>query len=131
MEVNLLDRMLTTYHAQQVPVTIVLQNRVRVSGTVKAFDSYVIVLENQKSEIIYRHAVSSLAPAAARPARPAALRSEQPKPATRSERPPVHQAARKKGPKQPPAAASAPDGSINTGMKEGLLRWMQEQKSSK
>ena len=131
METNLLDRMLTTYLEQRTPVTIVLQNRVRVSGTVKAFDSYVIVLENQKNEVIYRHAVSSLAPAAAaRPARPAPQPSERPKAAPRTERPPAQQAVRKKGPRQP-SVSPAPDTGINSGMKEGLLRWMQERKASK
>jgi host factor-I protein len=123
--------MLATYIEQQVPVTIVLQNRFRVSGTVKAFDSYVILLEGQKSEIIYRHAVSSLAPAAtARPARPAPTPGDRPKTAPRPERQTARTAPRRKGPKQP-AAAPAADASINTGMKEGLLRWMQERKASK
>lgn len=131
METNLLDRMLATYIEQRVPVTIVLQNRFRVSGTVKAFDSYVILLDGQKSEIIYRHAVSSLAPAAtARPARPAPPPNDRPKAAPRTERPADQPAARKKGPRQPAAAPSA-EASINTGMKEGLLRWMQERKASK
>ena len=131
METNLLDQMLASYLEQRTPVTIVLQNRVRVSGTVKAFDSYVILLESHKSEIIYRHAVSSLAPAAAaRPARTAPPPAERPKAAPRPERQPAPHATRKKGPKQP-AAAPAADASINTGMKEGLLRWMQERKASK
>ena len=60
METNLLDRMLNTYLTELTPVTITLQNKIRVSGKIKAFDSYVIIMEGQKREIVYRHAVSSL-----------------------------------------------------------------------
>ena len=48
METNLLDRMLNSYLAGQIPVTITLQNKIRVSGKIRAFDSYVIVMEGQK-----------------------------------------------------------------------------------
>ncbi len=64
METNLLDRMLETYLTEQTPVTVTLQNKIRVSGRIKAFDSYVIVMEDQKQEILYRHAVSCLSPLA-------------------------------------------------------------------
>jgi len=132
METNLLDSMLNGYRDRKTPVTFVLQNRTRVSGTVRAFDNYVIVLEGPTSEIIYRHAVSSLAPAgAADVPRPVPQRAEQPKP---SPRPPQQPSARprQKPDTAPPRAAAAPaEQNINTGMKEGLLRWMQEQKASK
>ena len=62
MNTNLLDKMLSAYRSQQTPVTIVLQNKVRITGRIGTFDSYVIVMENQKHEIIYRHAISSLLP---------------------------------------------------------------------
>ena len=138
MDLNLLDSMLTAYRNEKTTVTFVLQNRTRISGTVRAFDNYVILLEGPKNEILYRHAVSSLAPAAAADApRPAPLRTEQPpapRPARPEARPP--QKAAKQADKAPakalPKVAAAPaEQSINTGMKEGLLRWMQEQKSSK
>lgn len=136
METNLLDSMLTVYRDQKTFLTFVLQNRARVSGTVRAFDNYVIVLEGPRSEIIYRHAVSSLAPAAAAAAaRPAPPRAEQPKSPPRpaadpSARP--RQKPAKAAPKPAPRPAAAPvEQNINTGMKEGLLRWMQEQKASK
>ena len=130
MESNLLDRMLNTYLESQAPVSITLQNKVRVSGRIRAFDSYVIVMEGQKREIVYRHAVSCLAAAAQQDARrspvsvkPAAARPAQPAP---------RQAARRPKPATAPALVAAPaDASINTSMREGLLKWMQEQKSAK
>ena len=132
MEVNLLDRMLAEYQDRRVPVTIVLQNRVRVSGRIRSFDSYVIMLENQKHEIVYRHAISSLSQQAAvvEQAKPAQRRPEQ-RPAAQRPQRPASPAPRQKPAQQPPRPAAQSDTSINTGMKEGLLRWMQDQKAAK
>lgn len=131
MEANLLDKMLDMYREGQTPVTVTLQNKIRVSGKIKSFDSYVIIIEGQKREIVYRHAVSSLAPHAPeeqkqQPAviRPASVKTLPPRPAK--------VVSHKPRPAHPQAlSASAGEQSINSGMKEGLLRWMEEQKAAK
>ncbi len=130
METHLLDSMLNAYVAQGTPVTIVLQNKSRVSGRVRAFDSYVIFLQTQRSEIVYRHAVSSISPAPA-PAevRATAPRPEQVKTAAVAAKGSVPSADRKKKDRPAPKPAAAAEPGINTAMKEGLLRWMQEQKA--
>ncbi len=133
METNLLDRMLNAYMTEQTPVTVTLQNKIRVSGKIKAFDSYVIIVEGMKREILYRHAISSLAPA---------LQEEQKRqavlgrPAPAKVVPKQHKILAHKPHPHPghqPAAlsASAAEPSITNGMKEGLLKWMQEQKAAK
>jgi RNA chaperone Hfq len=130
METNLLDRMLSAYQSDQTPVTVTLQNKVRVSGKIRAFDSYVIVVDGQKNEILYRHAVSSLSPLVQEeqkrqpaPARPAAARTAPRPQKNITQKPrPQHQPA--------PSAASG-DASLNNSMKDGLLKWMQEQKAAK
>jgi RNA chaperone Hfq len=130
METNLLDRMLNTYLAARSLVTVTLQNKIRMTGRVQAFDSYVIVLEGQKREILYRHAISSITTAA----------PEEPKRSSPSQKPasarmPARQPRTDHRPKQiqPQQALSAStgDSSINNSMKEGLLKWMQEQKAAK
>ncbi len=130
METNLLDRMLNVYLTEQIPITMTLQNKIRVSGKVKAFDSYVIVIEGQKREIVYRHAISSLALAIQEEKRrqPTPTRPTPPKTTARSQK----NAAQKPRPTQNPAPLflSTSDQSINNGMKEGLLKWMQEQKAA-
>jgi len=131
METNLLDRMLSTYLASQTPITVTLQNKIRVSGRIRAFDSYVIVVEAQKREIVYRHAVSCISPSLPEDQkRPApAPRPAQTRPAAR----PVqtsHQKPRQPQ-HQPALSATAGDSSINNSMKEGLLKWMQGQKAAK
>jgi host factor-I protein len=139
METNLLDKMLGAYRSQKTPVTIVLQNNARITGTIGTFDSYVIVMESQRNEIVYRHAISAVLPyiaaeqlqprehkAASAPARPA------PRPAPKAPRPAPPAAAKSRPARPEHTTAAAPSESgLNTGMKEGLLRWMQEQKAGK
>lgn len=133
METNLLDKMLSGYLAAQTPVTIILENKIRVSGKIRAFDSYVIIMEGQKHEIVYRHAMSSLAPfvieepkkASAPPQGKTAAKSLKTSPKTSA---PAH---RQRHQPQPAFPASSGEASINNGMKEGLLKWMQEQKAAK
>ena len=135
METNLLDRMLNTYLTEQTPVTMVLQNKSRVSGKISAFDSYVIVMENHKQEIVYRHALSSITRHAReehrRPAavvRPAVPRKAPARTVSVASQKPAHKPRQV----QPLAASSSSaDEHMNSSMKEGLLRWMQEQKSAK
>ncbi len=131
MESNLLDRMLNTYLEAQTPVAITLQNKIRVSGRVKAYDSYVIVVDGQRREIVYRHAVSCVAATGVQEPRRAADSAKTPsaKAVPRPPKPAVPQSV-KRPPAQPIAAASA-ETSINTTMKDALLKWMQEQKSAK
>ena len=140
METNLLDKMLNSYLSRKTPVTIVLQNRNRVSGRIRMFDSYVIVMENRKNEIVYRHAISCLLPGLsaeqahqtreqraeqARPAsKPAPKAANYPKQASAKDRP------SRTAPKVA-ATAAASDPGLSNSMKEGLLRWMQEQKARK
>ncbi len=131
METNLLDRMLDTYFSGQTAVTVTLQNKIRITGKIKAFDSYVIIMEGLKREIIYRHAISSLAPALLEDQKRQAVPA-QPAPSRVA---PKQQkfAAHKPHPARRPAALSASgmEQGINNGMKEGLLKWMQEQKAAK
>jgi RNA chaperone Hfq len=129
METNLLDRMLDTYQAAHTPVSITLQNKIRVSGRIRAFDSYVIILEGQKREIVYRHAISCLAPSTQEEPKkaPSAIKS----PPAKTSRPAKTRARiPQQRPPQQPLHASASE-SINNNMKEGLLRWMQEHKAAK
>jgi RNA chaperone Hfq len=138
METNLLDRMLSSYLADQTSVTVTLQNKIKVSGKIKAFDSYVIMMEKPKREILYRHAVASIAlhlqeevrpvPPAPRPAlnsRPSPEKTQ-----VRSTKP-AAQKPRPQHPAAPAVAPAAPEQNVSTSMKEGLLRWMQEQKAAK
>lgn len=132
METNLLDRMLNTYLADQTPVTLTLQNKIRVSGKIRAFDSYVIIMEGQKREIVYRHAISSISTLSVQETKRTAP-VPKPVPARAAARSPKSpgQKQRAADVRSPALSASATETGINNSMKEGLLKWMQEQNTSK
>ena len=122
--------MLSSYQEAQVPVTVTLQNKVRLSGRIRAFDRYVVIVESKKREILYRHAIASLS---------SALQDEQKRPAASYKPAPVratphpYKTSQKPRTAHPQSAVSTSAGeqSINSSMKDGLLRWIQEQKAAK
>jgi RNA chaperone Hfq len=131
METNLLDRMLEAYQAGHTPVTVTLQNKIRVSGRISAFDSYVIIMDGHKQEILYRHAISCLCPLAQeeqkrQPAasRPATAKTVHPGPAKSA-------SPRKPRQEQPQTLPPSATDSLSNNMKDGLLKWMQDQKAAK
>jgi len=83
---------------------------------------------------VYRHAVSCIAPAAPveQKRQPVQPRPALAKPSSSSSQPvrrPV--SPRPTQPRPQALSASAGDPNINNSMKEGLLKWMQEQKAAK
>lgn len=48
-------------------VTIFLMNGVKVEGAIKSFDRYVILMRNEASDKVYKHAISTIVPAAESP----------------------------------------------------------------
>ena len=60
---NLQDTFLNQARKEKVPLTVYLMNGVKMFGTVKGFDSFLIVLEaNGVQNVIYKHAVSTVIP---------------------------------------------------------------------
>lgn len=60
---NLQDVFLNNARKNNESVTIFLMNGVQVKGTVKGFDSYVVVVNNNNNEnLIYKHAISTIIP---------------------------------------------------------------------
>ena len=125
--------MLNTYLTMQTPITVTLQNKIRVSGKIKAFDGYVIIMEGQKREILYRHAISTLCLAVqAEPKRQTAERPVAVKPAIASNPKPHKSSAHKtQQMHQQPSLSASTSEPINSSMKDGLLKWMREQKAAK
>ena len=46
-----------------VPVSIYLGNGIKLQGQVHSFDQFVVVLKNSVSQVIYKHAISTIVPA--------------------------------------------------------------------
>ena len=62
--INLQDAILSEVRRDKVPVTLFLMNGFQLRGTITGFDSFVVVLVTDgKQQMIYKHAISTLAPA--------------------------------------------------------------------
>ncbi len=60
---NLQDAILNEVRRDKVPVTLFLMNGFQLRGTITGFDSFVVVLVTDgKQQMIYKHAISTLAP---------------------------------------------------------------------
>ena len=60
---NLQDAVLNEVRRDKVPVTLFLMNGFQLRGTITGFDSFVVVLVTDgKQQMIYKHAISTLAP---------------------------------------------------------------------
>ena len=62
-QLNLQDAILWEVQREKVPVTLFLMNGFQLRGTITGFDSFVVVLVSDgKQQMIYKHAISTLAP---------------------------------------------------------------------
>ena len=60
---NLQDIFLTKVKRDRVPVTMFLMNGFQLRGVIVGFDAFVVVLDsNGKQQVIYKHAISTIAP---------------------------------------------------------------------
>ncbi|MBQ9762497.1 MAG: RNA chaperone Hfq [Oscillospiraceae bacterium] len=60
---NLQDAILNEVRRDRVPVTLFLMNGFQLRGIITGFDSFVVVLVTDgKQQMIYKHAISTLAP---------------------------------------------------------------------
>ncbi len=59
---NLQDNYLNQLRKEKVPVVIYLTNGVRLKGSIKSFDNFVILLKENTESLIYKHAISTIVP---------------------------------------------------------------------
>jgi host factor-I protein len=60
---NLQEAILNEVRRQSVPVTLFLMNGFQLRGVITGFDNFVVVLVTDgKQQMIYKHAISTLAP---------------------------------------------------------------------
>ena len=61
--INLQEAILKECCRDKVPVTLFLMNGFQLRGTITGFDSFVVVLVTDgRQQMIYKHAISTLAP---------------------------------------------------------------------
>ncbi len=59
------DPFLNALRKEQVQVSIYLVNGIKLQGQVDSFDQYVILLKNTVTQMVYKHAISTIVPARA------------------------------------------------------------------
>jgi len=59
---NLQDTFLNALRKEHTPVSIFLVNGIKLQGRIDSFDQYVIMLKNTISQMVYKHAISTIVP---------------------------------------------------------------------
>lgn len=60
---SLQDPFLNALRKERVPVSIFLVNGIKLQGQVESFDQFVVLLRNTVSQMVYKHAISTIVPA--------------------------------------------------------------------
>ena len=57
------DPFLNALRREHVPVSIYLVNGIKLQGQIESFDQYVVLLRNTVTQMVYKHAISTITPA--------------------------------------------------------------------
>ena len=57
------DSFLNALRKEKTPVSIYLVNGIKLQGQVDAFDPYVVLLKSSVTQMVYKHAISTIVPA--------------------------------------------------------------------
>ena len=60
---SLQDPFLNALRRERVPVSIFLVNGIKLQGQIESFDQYVVLLRNTVTQMVYKHAISTIVPA--------------------------------------------------------------------
>ncbi len=56
------DPFLNLLRKEHVPVSIYLVNGIKLQGQIESFDQYVVLLRNTVTQMVYKHAISTVVP---------------------------------------------------------------------
>lgn len=59
---NLQDPFLNQLRKERMPVSIFLVNGIKLQGQIESFDQFVVLLKNTVSQMVYKHAISTVVP---------------------------------------------------------------------
>lgn len=60
---SLQDPFLNSLRKEKIPVSIYLVNGIKLQGVIESFDQFVVLLKNTVSQMVYKHAISTIVPA--------------------------------------------------------------------
>lgn len=56
------DPFLNILRREHVPVAVYLVNGIKLQGQIDSFDQYVVLLKNTVTQMVYKHAISTIVP---------------------------------------------------------------------
>ena len=59
---TLQEPFLNLLRKERVPVAIFLVNGIKLQGQIESFDQFVVLLKNSVSQMVYKHAISTVVP---------------------------------------------------------------------
>lgn len=59
------DPFLNALRKEHIPVSIYLVNGIKLQGNIESFDQYVVLLRNTVTQMVYKHAISTIVPSRA------------------------------------------------------------------
>lgn len=62
---SLQDPFLNVLRKEKIPVAIYLVNGIKLQGQVESFDQFAVLLKNTVSQMVYKHAISTVVPSRA------------------------------------------------------------------
>ncbi len=57
------DPFLNLLRREKIPVAVYLVNGIKLQGQVESFDQFVILLRNSLTQMVFKHAISTIVPA--------------------------------------------------------------------
>lgn len=59
---SLQDPFLNALRKERIPTAIFLVNGIKLQGQIESFDQYVVLLKSTVSQMVYKHAISTVVP---------------------------------------------------------------------
>ena len=60
---SLQEPFLNALRKEKIPVSIFLVSGIKLQGQIESFDQFVVLLKNTVSQMVYKHAISTVVPA--------------------------------------------------------------------
>ena len=59
---HLQEPFLNVLRKERIPVSIFLVNGIKLTGQIESFDQFAVLLKNSVSQLVYKHAISTIVP---------------------------------------------------------------------
>jgi len=56
------DPFLNALRKERIPLSIFLKNGIKLQGTIVSFDRFIVMLKNVNTQVVYKHAISTVVP---------------------------------------------------------------------